>query len=170
MCTEYIFFYVSAVLLLVHYSKPQRNHSYSLSEQLRSTLCRLGCAHATQNPSQFIQVQLGIVPSLRMRMHCKKQLAFERPELMEAQQQCSLADMYAALKSQLLTYETLRYFEQTITCDPQMTLYSSVFTSPARVRQTSGLDCTSETYQHAAGKHADIATLATAHEMGMEYT
>jgi hypothetical protein len=45
-----------------------------------------------------------------------------------------------------------------------------VFTSPARVRQTSGLDCTSETYQHAAGKHADIATLATAHEMGMEYT
>jgi hypothetical protein len=45
-----------------------------------------------------------------------------------------------------------------------------VFTSPARVRHNSGLDCASEAYQLAAGKHADIATLAAAHELGMKYT
>jgi hypothetical protein len=47
-----------------------------------------------------------------------------------------------------------------------------VFTSPFRVSfaHDSGLACTSKAYQRAAGKHADAATLAAAHELGMEYT
>jgi hypothetical protein len=50
--------------------------------------------------------------------------------------------------------------------------YSSVFASPSRVELThvNGLDCTSEAYECAAGKHADIAALAKAHEVGMAYT
>jgi hypothetical protein len=53
-----------------------------------------------------------------------------------------------------------------------MTLYSSVFASPSRVKlaHESGLRCTSLAYGHAAGSYADIATLATAHELGMPYT
>jgi hypothetical protein len=59
-----------------------------------------------------------------------------------------------------------------ITCVPQMTLYSSVFASPSRVELAykSGLDCSPEAYQRAPGKHADIATLFTAHDMGMHCT
>jgi hypothetical protein len=54
----------------------------------------------------------------------------------------------------------------------QITLYSSVFTSPSRVKHAhkSELDCTLEAYQRAAGKHADIAAFTTAHELGMQIT
>jgi hypothetical protein len=59
-----------------------------------------------------------------------------------------------------------------ITCVPQMTFYSAAFASPSRVKlaHESGLSCTSTAYKCAAGKHADAATLATAHELGMQYT
>jgi hypothetical protein len=58
------------------------------------------------------------------------------------------------------------------TCVSEMTLYSSVFASPSlvKVAHEMGLDCTSEAYRRAAGKHADIATLAVVHEVVMEYT
>eukprot|EP00953_Heterococcus_sp_UTEX-ZZ885_P040205 20562-Heterococcus_DN1.PRE.3 len=53
-----------------------------------------------------------------------------------------------------------------------MTLYSSVFASPSRIKgaNESGLGCTSDAYQRAAGKYADIVTLEAACELGMEYT
>jgi hypothetical protein len=59
-----------------------------------------------------------------------------------------------------------------VTCVPQMTLYSSVFASPSRVIHAylSGLDGSSRAYQLAAGKFADIKTLAKAHQLGMQYT
>jgi hypothetical protein len=59
-----------------------------------------------------------------------------------------------------------------ITCDARTTLYSSVFSSPSRVRlaHQSGLDCTTHAYKFAAGKHADINTLAAAHQLGMPFT
>jgi hypothetical protein len=58
------------------------------------------------------------------------------------------------------------------TCTAHMTLYSSVFASPSRVRHAydCGLDCTSEPCQFAAGRSADVTTLAAAHELGMAYT
>jgi Ankyrin repeats (3 copies) len=34
----------------------------------------------------------------------------------------------------------------------------------------SGIGCTSQAYQYAAGRYADIATFAVAHKMGMKYT
>jgi hypothetical protein len=79
--------------------------------------------------------------------------------------------MYATVEShQLAVCGVDSCASITITCDPQMTLYSSVFASPSRVAYASELDCTSEAYLLAAGKHADAAALAAAHEMGMEYT
>jgi hypothetical protein len=59
-----------------------------------------------------------------------------------------------------------------IFCDSQMTLFSSVFTSPSRVMHAyqNGVDCTSEGYQRAASEHADVVLLAKAHWLGMEYT
>jgi hypothetical protein len=54
----------------------------------------------------------------------------------------------------------------------KLTLHSSVFISPSRVKlaHDRGLICSSQTYQIAAGCFADIATLATAHQLGMQYT
>jgi hypothetical protein len=80
--------------------------------------------------------------------------------------------IYATLGSQQLTVAIEWWSESSINCGPQMTLFSSMFASPSRVNfaHDSGLDCTSEAYQHAAGKHADIATLAAAHSLGMQYT
>jgi hypothetical protein len=53
-----------------------------------------------------------------------------------------------------------------------MTFYSSVFTSPSRIKLALiyGLDCNAMRYQCAAGKYANIATLATAHELGMKHS
>jgi hypothetical protein len=57
-------------------------------------------------------------------------------------------------------------------CDPQMTMLSAVFVSPATVRvvQAYGLDCKSKRYQRAAGMYANIATLEAAHGLGMQYS
>jgi hypothetical protein len=82
-------------------------------------------------------------------------------------------DLYAALESQQLrVYDEDSRQSKIITCVPQMTLFSSVFSSPSRVQHAheSGIDCASTAYQRAAGEHADIATLAAAHELGMKYT
>jgi hypothetical protein len=58
------------------------------------------------------------------------------------------------------------------TCTPKMTLYAAVFASPSCVKlaHESGLDISTENFRHAAGKHADIATLKAAHELGMHFT
>jgi hypothetical protein len=81
-------------------------------------------------------------------------------------------DTYIAVKSQQLTVCDESGFPYIETCDPQMTLYSSVLASPARVQlaHEAGLDCNTRAYQRSAGKHADTATLAAAHDLGMEYT
>jgi hypothetical protein len=80
--------------------------------------------------------------------------------------------IYAALQSLQLAVSSAISHKKIITCVPQMTLYSAVFASPSRVQlaHTSGLSCNSAAYQYAAGKDADIATLATAHKLGMEYS
>jgi hypothetical protein len=54
----------------------------------------------------------------------------------------------------------------------QSTLHSAVFASPSRVKFADevGLDHTLERYLHAAGEHANIATLVAAHALGMQYT
>jgi hypothetical protein len=77
---------------------------------------------------------------------------------------------------QSLTCQQLVHDQQgrLVPCVLQMTKYSSAFASPSRVKlaHASGLDCTAltETQQRAAGKYGDIATLAAAHNLGMEYT
>jgi hypothetical protein len=75
-------------------------------------------------------------------------------------------EMHRSLESQELTVHST----YTVICDSQTTRLTSVLTSPARVKlaHKSGLDCTSLRLQYAAGKHADIATLAAAHELGLE--
>jgi hypothetical protein len=59
-----------------------------------------------------------------------------------------------------------------VTCVPEMTLYSSVFASPSRLRlaHDGGLSSTQMRYRFAASKYADVATLEVAHELGMDYT
>jgi hypothetical protein len=58
------------------------------------------------------------------------------------------------------------------TCVPQMTLFSSIFASPARVRlvHARGLDITTTSFGRAAGRYADVPVLEAAHELGMQYT
>jgi hypothetical protein len=60
-----------------------------------------------------------------------------------------------------------------ITCSPQMTLYSSAFASPSRLKLTDR-QCTiqwtnaaMQRYQYAPGRHADVATLSAVHSLGM---
>jgi Ankyrin repeats (3 copies) len=48
--------------------------------------------------------------------------------------------------------------------------YTSWRERAAATPHESGLDCTSELYGEVAGMHADIATLAAAHTLGMPYT
>jgi hypothetical protein len=81
-------------------------------------------------------------------------------------------EVYATLDSVQLTVYDEHRRELIITCDSQVTLYSSVFCSSSRVQlaHDHGLDCTSEEFQLAAGKYAHAATLAVAHRVGMAYT
>jgi hypothetical protein len=80
-------------------------------------------------------------------------------------------ETYIAVDSQQLTVYNESGRRCIITCDGQMTMYSSVFTSPSRVQlaHETGLDCNIRAYRRSAGRHADIATLAAAHDLGMEY-
>jgi hypothetical protein len=59
-----------------------------------------------------------------------------------------------------------------VNCAQDATLYSSVFGSPSRVRyaHASGVDCSTVGYQFAAGRHATVASLITARELGMKYS
>jgi hypothetical protein len=79
--------------------------------------------------------------------------------------------IYASLKSQ---QRAARFNGKEISINtvPQMTFFSSAFASPSRVKLAveCGLDCASPKCQYAAGKHADVATLTTAFELGLEYT
>eukprot|EP00953_Heterococcus_sp_UTEX-ZZ885_P039885 20415-Heterococcus_DN1.PRE.3 len=81
-------------------------------------------------------------------------------------------DLYDGVESQKLTINANTIDKAIIVCVPAMTLYSSVLSSPSRVQLAHGnaLDCTTEAYQRAAGKHGDIATLAAAHNLGMQCT
>jgi hypothetical protein len=83
-------------------------------------------------------------------------------------------DMYASVGRQQLRGFDEDGCKDFFTCVPEMTLFSSAFASPSRVQlaHANGLDCTllTETQQCAVGKHASIATLAAAHDLGMEYT
>jgi hypothetical protein len=85
-------------------------------------------------------------------------------------------DMYAMLEHQQLTLYDEDDRELAFTIDPEMTSFSaalnSAFASPSIVvlAHLSNLDCRSQTYQRAAGKYADVATLTTARALGMPYT
>jgi hypothetical protein len=59
-----------------------------------------------------------------------------------------------------------------VTCAPHTTLYSTVFASSSRVKyaHASGVDCSTPRYQFAAGRHATVASLITASEVGMQYS
>jgi hypothetical protein len=84
---------------------------------------------------------------------------------------CSLwRDMYRRLESvQVVSYDG-RGLNSNITCTPQMTLFSAVFASAARVRLAeASLDCRAERYRSAAGKYANVEALAAAVELGMPY-
>jgi hypothetical protein len=61
---------------------------------------------------------------------------------------------------------------KTITCAPEMTLFSAVFATPLPVRnaQADRLCCTTTSYLYAAGAYADIVALKAAHKLGMQYT
>jgi hypothetical protein len=62
--------------------------------------------------------------------------------------------------------------ERQFTCVPQMTLYSSVFASPSRLRlaQASGIHCTTPAAHHAAGRCASIEALEAARELGIHFS
>jgi hypothetical protein len=80
--------------------------------------------------------------------------------------------MYSTLEKQQLTaYDEDKNRKIFIIAVPQMTFYSSVFTSPSRVQLAieCGLDWPSPKLQRAAGKHADVATLTAAAQMGVQY-
>eukprot|EP00953_Heterococcus_sp_UTEX-ZZ885_P002159 1680-Heterococcus_DN1.PRE.5 len=80
-------------------------------------------------------------------------------------------DMYATLEHQQLTLYDEDDRKLAITIDPEMTSFSAAFASPSRVvlAHLSNLDCRSQTYQRAAGKYADVATLTTARALGMPF-
>jgi hypothetical protein len=81
--------------------------------------------------------------------------------------------IHATLGSQQLTVLDKHGLKSiTIICGPNMTLFSTAFASPSRVKlaRESGLDLNSKAFQGAAGKYADVAALAIAHKLGMKYT
>jgi hypothetical protein len=81
-------------------------------------------------------------------------------------------DIYASFTNQRRIVADKKGLRSSITCVSKMTLFSSVFTAPSRVRlaHSCGLDCSSAGSQRAAGMHADVATLAAAHDVGMKFS
>jgi Ankyrin repeats (3 copies) len=79
-------------------------------------------------------------------------------------------DLYSTVERQQLTGHDKYGDEFVVLCDPQMTLYSSVLASPSRLKlaHATGVDCRSAAFHRAAGRHADLATLAMAHELSVE--
>jgi hypothetical protein len=85
----------------------------------------------------------------------------------------TVSSLWRDLYSKLAAIEmVINRCGETITCVPQMTLYSSVFASPARVRlaHQANLDNTTVFYQYAAGKYSTWATLVAACTLGMVFT
>jgi hypothetical protein len=79
-------------------------------------------------------------------------------------------DAYSRVESHL-EYERALFQDEPVACSARMTLYSSLFASPARVQFAhKSVDCTAYSYRYAAGKHADSITLAASHELGMPFT
>jgi hypothetical protein len=64
------------------------------------------------------------------------------------------------------------YEKTIISCASKKTLYSSAFASTSRVEfaYESGLDWAALACQLAAGRRSDVATIARAHSLGMQYT
>ena len=64
------------------------------------------------------------------------------------------------------------YNKKAFTCVPQMTLFSSVFASPALVKYAheSNLDNSKASYRYAAGRQGSAATLVAARDLGMPFT
>jgi hypothetical protein len=79
-------------------------------------------------------------------------------------------DLYASLAE--VEKQTPGTCKTATTCTATMTLYSSVFAFPSRVRLAHGLgiDCSEDSYQLAAGMHGTVKTLAAAHELGMSFS
>eukprot|EP00953_Heterococcus_sp_UTEX-ZZ885_P028686 15292-Heterococcus_DN1.PRE.4 len=81
-------------------------------------------------------------------------------------------DLYEKVASQRTASDCYMEDECFFTCVPKMTLCSSVFASPSRVRlvHDSGVHFLGEedsVAQYLAGVHADQKTLVTAHELGL---
>jgi hypothetical protein len=81
-------------------------------------------------------------------------------------------EAYAKLLAQRLSVKYGHGRNNIVKCKPHMTLYSSAMASPARVKlaSESGLNFTSAECQSAAGRYADLATLATARTLGMQFS
>jgi hypothetical protein len=79
-------------------------------------------------------------------------------------------DLYSTVQTHQLTVSQSR--RRKMPCVPQTTLYSAAFASPSRLRlaHENGFSCTSRKHLLSAGRFADVATLASAHELGMQYT
>jgi hypothetical protein len=84
-------------------------------------------------------------------------------------------DLYTRIASsrmQVYHYDPAFASLEEVTFIPQMTLYSSVFASPSRVRlvHENGVASAPGIFQYAAGRHATVATLVAAREVGMHLT
>jgi hypothetical protein len=82
-------------------------------------------------------------------------------------------DLYSSLAASVMQIHRfgMHTAVRDFTCVPQMTLFSSIFASPSRVRlvHERGLDTTTASFRHAAGRYADVPALEAAHELGMQY-
>jgi hypothetical protein len=80
-------------------------------------------------------------------------------------------EINATLETHQLSFKPGSDYTLVVNCTPQITLGSSLFASPARVKvaHDNGLDCTSEEYHLAAGYHAGIASLAMMRKLGIKY-
>jgi hypothetical protein len=82
-------------------------------------------------------------------------------------------EVYSTLNCQQRTVSAENSYKNTnISCASKKTLYSSAFASLSRVKFAfeSGLDWAALACQPIAGRHADVATLALAHNLGMHYS
>jgi hypothetical protein len=83
----------------------------------------------------------------------------------------AVSSLWRSVYAKLDASEMHTFSKIVITCVPQMTLHSSVLASPSRLRlaHESGVDWTRHDFQTAAGRHASVATLLEARELGMQY-
>jgi hypothetical protein len=82
-------------------------------------------------------------------------------------------DLYAQLPPAEVAAYAREGLKDRISCDAYMTLYSAVFTSPARVSlalAAGGIDSTAWSFNFAAGRHSSAALLAAAQQQGIGFT